>query len=480
MYAGRDRRARAGCRTCSLDPRHPYTLGLLRSAPDFDARRDSLVPIPGSPPNLADPPDGLPVPSALRVRARTTATVQPSRCASCSPAAARRPACTTSASLEALAADDRRMAARRRRAADRAAAAASRHRGLLRGRLGSSPARPASRSGAARRRRRRPRARAAARRSRLVGESGSGKSTLARALAGLHPADRGRDPASTAGCCPASAQRADQRRIQMVFQDPYSSLNPRMTVGSHAAASCSGCTTWCPPARSSEYCTGLLNLVGLGRGRAARVPQAVLRRPAPAGRDRPGAGAAARRARGRRAGVRARRLASRRPSSNLLRDLRGELGLTLLLISHNLAVVRHLCDRVAVMYLGRIVETGAGRELFGNPRHPYTRGLLAAIPRLSDRAQGGPRPARRSSATRRARCGSRRAAGSAPGARSRRSAASTEDPVLRTGPGEPGHEVACHFAFTGAFTGTPGDSLARADMPAEVPAEVPVNRDGRA
>ena len=100
---------------------------------------------------------------------------------------------------------------------------------------------------------------------------------------------------------------------------------------------------------------------------------------------------------------------------NLLSNLRNDLGLTLLLISHNLAVVRHLCDRVAVMYLGRIVEVAPTEQIFSTPRHPYTRGLLAAIPRMTEGAvDAAVRPCR---VTRRARCASRPGAGSAPAAR---------------------------------------------------------------
>jgi oligopeptide/dipeptide ABC transporter ATP-binding protein len=131
---------------------------------------------------------------------------------------------------------------------------------------------------------------------------------------------------------------------------------------------------------------------------------------------------------------------------NLLQQLRDELGLTLLLISHNLAVVRHLCDRVAVMYLGRIVEVAPTEQIFSTPRHPYTRGLLDAIPRMTEGADDGrkpaiagdpPSPLRLPSGCRfRTRC---------PMAQPRCEA---EDPALAAAPDDPGHVAACHFAFT--------------------------------
>jgi oligopeptide/dipeptide ABC transporter ATP-binding protein len=137
---------------------------------------------------------------------------------------------------------------------------------------------------------------------------------------------------------------------------------------------------------------------------------------------------------------------------NLLRDLRSELGLTLMLISHNLAVVRHLCDRVAVMYLGRIVELAPTEELFSNPQHPYTQALLAAIPTLEpgsfDEAPAitgdPPSPLSIPSGCRfRTRC---------PLAEQ---ICHDQDPELRAGAASAAHRAACHFAFSAAGAAAP-------------------------
>jgi peptide/nickel transport system ATP-binding protein len=214
----------------------------------------------------------------------------------------------------------------------------------------------------------------------LVGESGSGKSTFALALAGLRPADSG-EIRFDGRILPARRSRADQRRIQMVFQDPYSSLNPRLTVRS-TLAELLRVHHVVPRGEIAEYSKELLTLVGLGEdalrayprqfsgGQRQRVAiaRALALRPDVLVADEP---------------VSALDVSVQATILNLLRDLRVQLGLSLLLISHNLAVVRHLCDRVAVMYLGRIVEVAPTEQLFSDPRHPYTRGLLAAIPRLA-------------------------------------------------------------------------------------------------
>jgi oligopeptide/dipeptide ABC transporter ATP-binding protein len=276
----------------------------------------------------------------------------------------------------------------------------------------------------------------------LVGESGSGKSTLARALAGLQRMDRGKIQLD-GKVLGARRSHADQRKIQMVFQDPYSSLNPRMTVGGmlHELLRVHHVV---PGKEVESYTRELLGLVGLGEeavhayprqfsgGQRQRVAiaRALALRPELLVADEP---------------VSALDVSVQATILNLLQDLRAELGLTLLLISHNLAVVRHLCDQVAVMYLGRIIEVAPTETLFANARHPYTQGLLAAIPRMTFAAEGDapavqgdpPSPLRIPTGCRfRTRCPMAQAI------------CAEEDPALSASGSDPSHQAACHFAFT--------------------------------
>src|ERR1700722_16717999 len=214
----------------------------------------------------------------------------------------------------------------------------------------------------------------------LVGESGSGKSTLARALTGLQRPDRG-GIRLDGKLLPSRRSRADQRKIQMVFQDPYSSLNPRLTVGGmlHELLRVHHVV---PSGEVEAYTRELLGLVGLdeeavhayprqfsgGQRQRVAIARALALKPELLVADEP---------------VSALDVSVQATILNLLQDLRAELGLTLVFISHNLAAVRHLCDRIAVMYMGRIIEVALTEELFSNPRHPYTAGLLAAIPRMT-------------------------------------------------------------------------------------------------
>ena len=213
----------------------------------------------------------------------------------------------------------------------------------------------------------------------LVGESGCGKSTLARCVAGLYAPTAG-EIRFAGELMKPDRTRVQRRRIQMVFQDPYSSLNPRMTVR-QTLGEVLRVHHIVPADRVAIRSRELLELVGLGArsldahprqfsgGQRQRVSiaRALALEPVLLLADEP---------------VSALDVSVQANILNLLRRLQFQLGLTMVFIAHNLAVVRHLCDRVAVMYLGRIVEVAETRELFSNPRHPYTQGLLKAIPRL--------------------------------------------------------------------------------------------------
>jgi len=199
----------------------------------------------------------------------------------------------------------------------------------------------------------------------LVGESGCGKSTLGRAIVGLCDPTEG--TVSYRGeVLTAKRERAKRRRIQMVFQDPYSSLNPRMTV-KQTLAELLKAHDMVPKDAINARCAELLDLVGLG----SRALDAHPRQFSGGQRQRVSIARAL-----------ALDVSVQATVLNLLEELREKLGLTVLLIAHNMAVVRHVADRVAVMYLGRIVEQGPVDQLFTDPRHPYTRGLLTAVPRL--------------------------------------------------------------------------------------------------
>ncbi|GAA1757652.1 ABC transporter ATP-binding protein [Nocardioides hankookensis] len=212
----------------------------------------------------------------------------------------------------------------------------------------------------------------------LVGESGSGKSTLARAAVGLAPIESGRilldgQPVPTTG---------RRRPLQMVFQDPYSSLDPRMSIGeSVAEAMPRGASR---TERRAEV-ERLLELVHLDPTRAAARPSEL------SGGQRQRV-ALARALAGRPQVVIADEITSALDVSiqgavlNLVRELQSELGLSMLFISHNLAVVRYVATHVAVMRHGRIVEEGPTAQVLAAPDHDYTRELLAAVPGTNSRS----------------------------------------------------------------------------------------------
>ena len=214
-----------------------------------------------------------------------------------------------------------------------------------------------------------------------MGESGCGKSTTARAIVGLVPVTSGSivfDGTEIAGLSPRE-MRPLRPRLQMVFQDPYASLNPRMTVASIVGEPLVVHRRARGGRDLDERVCALLETVGLDPSMRRRYPhefsggprqrvaiaRALALEPDAILLDEP---------------VSALDVSVQAQVLNLLEDLRARLGLTYLFIAHNLGVVRHVSDRIAVMYLGRIVELASRDDLFARPLHPYTEALLSAVP----------------------------------------------------------------------------------------------------
>ena len=279
----------------------------------------------------------------------------------------------------------------------------------------------------------------------VVGESGCGKSTLAKLLVGLErPTSgsifiKGRDMTKATG---AELRRA-RRNIQIVMQDPYTSLNPRMTVGDIVGEPFDIHPDVVPRGDRRKRVQELLELVGLNPDHINRYPHQF------SGGQRQRIGIA------RALALRPEIILCDEPVSaldvsiqaqvvNLLEELQDELGLSYIFIAHDLSVVRHIADRVAVMYLGKIVETGNEAEIYDHPTHPYTQALLSAVPVPDPKMRGMrdqivlegdvPSPANPPSGCRfRTRCWKAQAI------------CAEQEPALTVRQGSP-HASACHFA----------------------------------
>lgn len=281
----------------------------------------------------------------------------------------------------------------------------------------------------------------------LVGESGSGKSTLGRVAIGLQPATSGSVffEENNLAKISRSSRRQLRRRMQIVFQDPFGSLNPRLPIGDQIEEGLIAHNLGNGPARRARV-GEVLDLVGLPSDYGARYPHEF------SGGQRQRIGIA------RALAVNPEFVVLDEPVSaldvsiqsqvlNLLADLRKEKGLTYLFISHNLDVVGYFSDRVAVMYLGKIVESGPVEQVFTAPQHPYTIALLSAVPKIQAHDAGDrlilegeiPSPINPPSGCRfRTRCWLREQLGNP-------ERCTTEEPLLAASPKALDVAVACHF-----------------------------------
>ena len=274
----------------------------------------------------------------------------------------------------------------------------------------------------------------------VVGESGSGKSTLARLVMALEAPSAGTVHmlGQALGELDPAALRAARRNFQMVFQDPYGSLDPRQTVETiitEPLAAIGGT----PAAKMHAQAREVLDSVGLrssdlekyphefsgGQRQRVAIARALITRPRLIVADEP---------------VSALDVSVQAQVLNLMQDLSQQFGVTYLLISHDLAVVNHLCDEVAVIYQGRIVEQGSPLTLFQQAAHPYTRALIAAVPRLQPHATSAQRS--------RAPLVNSRAHGAlacpyAPRCPHAQALCEAQRPELTAL--DSGHQVACHF-----------------------------------